>query len=130
MIVLDTHIWLWWLTLDDKPLKRSWQDAIARAESIGVSAISCFEVAWLVHRERVEISLALDVWFEAALDGSGITLLPLTPPVAQLAVELPEHHRDPFDRLIIATAIVNDAHLISADGRFPAYEQLEGRLVP
>jgi PIN domain nuclease of toxin-antitoxin system len=130
MIVLDTHIWLWWLTLDDKPLKRSWQDAIAGATSIGVSAISCFEVAWLVHRGRVEIPLALDMWFEAALAGSGVTLLPITPPVAQLAVELPEHHRDPFDRLIIATAIINDARLISADGHFPAYEQLEGRLIP
>ena len=61
MIVLDTHIWLWWLTLDDKPLKRSWHDAITSAASIGVSAISCFEVAWLVHRGRVEIPLTLDV---------------------------------------------------------------------
>lgn len=67
MIVLDTHIWLWWLKLDDNILKRSWRDAIASATSIGVSAISCFEVAWLVHHGRVEIPLTLDVWFEAAL---------------------------------------------------------------
>jgi PIN domain nuclease of toxin-antitoxin system len=130
MIVLDTHIWFRWLTPDDKPLKRSWRDAIAEAKLIGVSAVSCFEAAWLVQHDRVEISMALEEWFEVALDGSGVSLLPITPSVAQLAVELPEHHRDPFDRLIIATAIVNDARLISADGHFPAYEQLEGRLIP
>jgi PIN domain nuclease of toxin-antitoxin system len=130
VIVLDTHIWLWWLTLDDKRLKRNWQDTISKAKSIGVSAISCFEVAWLVHHERVEIPLALDAWFEAALGGSGVTLLPITPPVARLAAELPEHHRDPHDRLIIATAVVNDAHLLSADVHFPAYEELAGRLIP
>jgi PIN domain nuclease of toxin-antitoxin system len=96
---------------------------------IGVSAISCFEVAWLVRRGRVEIPVPLDVWFEAALDGSGIRLLPITPRVAQLAVELPEHHRDPQDRIIIATSIVNDGQLISADGNFPAYEELAGRLI-
>ncbi len=49
--------------------------------------------------------------------------------IAQLAVELPEHHRDPQDRIIIATAIVNDAQLISADSRFPDYEELKGRLL-
>lgn len=129
MIVLDTHAWIWWLTRDDKSLKRHWKDAIASAEAVGVSAISCFEVAWLVHRGRVEISIALDAWFEAALGGSGIRLLPITPRVAQIAVELPEHHRDPQDRLIIATAIANDAQLISADSQFPAYEELAGRLI-
>jgi PIN domain nuclease of toxin-antitoxin system len=129
MIVLDTHVWIWWLALDDKLLKQRWRDAIANADAVGVSAISCFEMAWLVQHDRVKIPVALDVWFETALDGSGIRLLPITPRVAQLAVELPEHHRDPQDRLIIATAIVNDAQLISADGHFPAYEELAGRLI-
>lgn len=129
MIVLDTHIWIWWLTPDDKSLKQSWRDAITNADEIGVSAISCFEMAWLVHRGRVEIPIALDAWFAAALDGSGVCLLPVTPRVARLAVELPEHHRDPQDRIIIATAIANDARLLSADGHFGAYEELEGRLI-
>lgn len=129
MIVLDTHAWIWWLALGDDSGKQSWRDAITNADTVGVSAISCFEVAWLVHRGRVEIPVALDTWFDAALDGSGIRLLPITPPIAQLAVELPEHHRDPQDRIIIATAIVNDARLISADSRFPDYEELKGRLL-
>lgn len=130
MIVLDTHIWIWWLTLNDKSLKPAWRDAVANADAVGVSAISCFETAWLVHRGRVEIPIALDAWFDAALDGSGVHLLPITPLVAQFAVELPEHHRDPHDRLIIATAIAYDAKLMSADGHFSDYEELAGRLIP
>lgn len=129
MIVLDTHIWIWWLTFNDRSLKQSWRDAITNADTIAVSAISCFEVAWLVNRGRVEIPVTLDAWFDAALEGSGVCLLPISPLVARLAVELPEHHRDPQDRLIIATAIANDTQLISADGRFPDYEELDGRLI-
>jgi len=71
----------------------------------------------------------LAVWLEAALEESGVTLLPITPRVSQFAVELPEHHRDPQDRIIIATAIASDAQLISADRRFLAYEELAGRLI-
>jgi hypothetical protein len=55
VIILDTHIWIWWLTLDDRSLKQSWRDAITNADTIAVSAISCSEVAWLVNRGRVEI---------------------------------------------------------------------------
>jgi PIN domain nuclease of toxin-antitoxin system len=129
MILLDTHIWIWWLSLDEKSCKKRWREAIENADAIGVSAISCFEVAWLVNRGRVEIPVALDAWFEAALDGSGVRLLPITPHIARLAVELPEHHRDPQDRIIIATAIANDAQLISADSHFPVYEELAGKLI-
>jgi len=56
-------------------------------------------------------------------------LLPITPRVARLAVELPEHHRDPQDRVIIATALAHDAKLMSLDGKFPLYAELAGRLV-
>jgi PIN domain nuclease of toxin-antitoxin system len=129
MIVLDTHIWLWWIGVDDIPLKQSWRDAMEGAEERGVSAISCFEVAWLVHRERVEIPMPLDEWFDAALDGSRIRLLPLSPLVARIAAQLPMHHRDPHDRIIIATAIAHDARLLSADRRFGEYRELDERLV-
>jgi PIN domain nuclease of toxin-antitoxin system len=129
LVVLDTHIWLWWLGHAERALKERWRDAITAADAVAVSAISCLEVAWLVHRGRVEIPVPLDDWFNAALGGSGILLLPITPLVARLAVALPEHHRDPQDRLIIATAIAHDCQLLSADGRFPDYEELRGRLI-
>ena len=118
MIVLDTHIWLWWINRDPSRLKPAWTARIESAEPVGVSAISCFEIAWLAHHGRIELPIPEDDWFDKALAGSGIALLPITPRIARTAVRLPEHHRDPQDRLIIATAMVHDAVLISVDEKF------------
>jgi PIN domain nuclease of toxin-antitoxin system len=60
---------------------------------------------------------------------SGIEILGITPQIAEKAVTLPEHHSDPQDRLIMATAIVHGAKLISADGKFVAYADLANLLV-
>ena len=129
MIVLDTHSWLWWIDRDPSRLKPAWTARIESAEPVGVSAISCFEIAWLTHHGRLELPLPEDDWFDKALAGSGVALLPITPRIARTAVQLPEHHRDPQDRLIIATALVHDAVLISVDEKFSAYAELTGRLI-
>ena len=129
MIVLDTHIWLWWINRDPSRLKPAWTARIESAEPVGVSAISCFEVAWLTDHGRIELPIPEDDWFDKALAGSGIALLPITQRIARTAVRLPEHHRDPQDRLIIATAMVHDAVLISVDEKFSAYAELTGRLI-
>jgi len=129
MIVLDTHVWLWWINEDQARLKPAWAARIDSAEPVGVSAMSCFEVAWLTHHGRIELTHPLAEWFDKALDGSGITLLPITPSIARIAVQLPEHHRDPQDRLIIATALAHKATLISVDEKFPLYVELAGHLL-
>lgn len=129
MIVLDTHIWLWWINQERSRLQPTWTARIESAEPVGVSAISCFEIAWLTHRGRIELPTNEDEWFDKALEGSGITLLPITPRIARTAVHLPEHHRDPQDRLIIATALAHGATLISVDGRFRDYTELAGHLL-
>ena len=94
-----------------------------------MSAISCFEVAWLERHGRIALPCPREVWFDQALDGSGITLLPLSPRIALLAVDLSEHHTDPQDRIIIATALVYDGSLMSIDTKFPLYTELTGRLL-
>lgn len=129
MIVLDTHIWLWWVNADQTRLKPEWAALIEEADDVGVSAISCFEIAWLSHHGRITLSLPLLEWMDKALGPSGIALMPVTPQVAEMAVTLPEHHSDPQDRLIIATACVHGAKLISADGKSPLYGELAGLLV-
>jgi PIN domain nuclease of toxin-antitoxin system len=115
MIVLDTHFWLWWVNQDAVQLKSGWIDRIEGGEEVGVFAISCFEVAWLERHGRIGLSCPREECFDKALSGSGVLLLPITPAIASRAVELPEHHRDPQDRLIIATALVHGATLISSD---------------
>ncbi len=129
MIILDTHIWLWWINQDQTRLKPAWMVRLNSAEPAGVSAISCFEVAWLAHHGRIELPGAAKDWFDKALDGSGIMLLPITPRIACIAVQLPEHHRDPQDRLIIATALTHNATLISVDDKFRLYAELAGCLL-
>jgi PIN domain nuclease of toxin-antitoxin system len=87
---------------------------------LAVSAISCFEVALLVKRGRLELPLPVAEWLMEALTNSGVESLPLTCEIAQRAVELPDIHRDPADHMIIATAIVHNASLASMDSVFAA----------
>jgi PIN domain nuclease of toxin-antitoxin system len=131
MIVLDTHIWLWWLNADDSASSSNagWRDLLSNADHVAVSAISCFEVAWLQKHDRIKLHISLSEWFEKATVGSGIYIMPITPKIAESAVGLPEHHSDPQDRLIIATAIVNQAQIISADSKFQQYEEIEDLLI-
>ena len=68
-------------------------------------------------------------WFEKALQGFGVMLLPITPQIAGMAVDLPEHHSDPQDRIIIATALAHEWQLMSADRKFPLYEELASCLL-
>jgi len=88
-----------------------------------------FEVAWLDAHNRIQLPCKRTNWFEKALEGSDINLLPITPAIAGLAVDLPEHHSDPQDRIIIATSLFHNGKLMSADGKFPLYKELDGRLV-
>ena len=129
MIVLDTHIWLWWVNNNLDLLGSARQETLQKSEQLAVCTISCLEIAWLDQHQRIVLPQSKADWFQKALSGSGILLLPITPTIASIAVELPEHHRDPQDRLIIATAIVHDADLMSADGKFPQYLEIKNRLL-
>lgn len=129
VIVLDTHIWYWWINLDFDRLSKEIIEAIENSPRVGVSAVSCFELALANKKGRLQLPLPLPVWFERALSGSDIELLALTPAIASGAASLSEVHRDPFDRMIIATTLEVDGLLVSVDGHFPAYSELSGRLL-
>jgi PIN domain nuclease of toxin-antitoxin system len=128
MILLDTHIWIRWLLPDD-PLPQNLIDLIEPADSLAVSSISCWEVVLLEKFHRIELPLPADEWLREALAGSGVTALPVTDTVAALAGQLPYHHKDPADRFIIATAVLNNIKLISFDSQFPAYAELNDLLI-
>ena len=130
MIVLDTHTWIWWLNGATDKLTDRWMNSIRNASHVAISAISCFEVAWLNHHNRIELPVELSQWFEKSTTGSGVEILPLTPEIAEVAVTLPEHHSDPQDRLIMATAIAHRCKLISADSKFDLYNEFVGLRIP
>lgn len=123
MIVLDSHVWVWWVHGDER-LTASQLEAVSagEADGIGVSAISCWEVAKLVERGRLALPCPLEQWFEQALNYPGVQLLPLTPEVAIESTRLPgEFHRDPADQMIVATARIYGCPLVTSDGKLPEY---------
>ena len=127
MILLDTHIWLWWL-LEPGKLSREQADALSADAFLtaAVAAVSCWEVAWLASRGRVELGQAPDRWFTAALDESNVELVPLSPRIAVDAVNLPgEFHKDPADRQIVATARALGCPLLTVDRKILAYPHVE-----
>jgi PIN domain nuclease of toxin-antitoxin system len=98
-------------------------------EQVAVSVISCFEIAQLVKRERLILPLPVNEWLQEALAPAGIELLPLLPAITCRAVDLTDIHKDPFDRMIIATALNYDAKLMSVDSHFKSYPELHGHLL-
>ena len=129
MIVLDTHIWVNWILGGDAALTPAVVDAMQAESHLAVSAISCFEVSLLVTRGKLELPYPVSEWLAEALANSGVESLPVTCEIANRAAMLPEIHRDPADRIIIATALMNDATLASMDSVFPSYKELQNRLV-
>lgn len=132
MILLDTHVWIWWVHGDPR-LPAAAQRSIQEHEDggLGVSVISCWEVANLVERNRIVLSVPLSDWIEQALQYPGIRLLGLTPQIAVESTQLPgDFHRDPADRILVATARSYECPLVTADElilRYPHVQVLAAR---
>ncbi len=127
MLVLDTHIWLWWVH-GDSQLPASYHDYIQAQEThgLGISAISCWEVAKLVEYNRLTLALPVIDWLDQALAYPGIQLLELTPRIAVESTQLPDtFHRDPADQIIVATARVYSCALVTLDRRIRAYPHVQ-----
>lgn len=126
MIVLDTHIWIWWA--DNNPrLTQQHREWIQQYQSqgLGVSMISCWEVAKLVENNRLAMSIAVDEWLAAALAYPGVQLLNLTIPIVVESTKLTGFHRDPADQLIVATARIYGCPLLTADSKILAYPDVQ-----
>jgi PIN domain nuclease of toxin-antitoxin system len=117
-LLLDTHILLWWLS-DDPHLPPAAREAIALPDSeVLVSAATVWEIAIKKAAGRLEVP---DDLLEA-IGANDFETLPITAIHAVLAGELPPHHSDPFDRMLIAQARTETLTLVSVDGRFPQYD--------
>jgi PIN domain nuclease of toxin-antitoxin system len=123
MILLDTHIWVWWVDNNQQLADRARhviQDNVPGG--LGVSIISCWEVAKLVEYGRLELACAIEEWMAQAVTYPGMQLLELTPQIAIESTKLPgSFHRDPADQIIVATARLNDIPLLTADSRILQY---------
>ena len=124
MIVLDTHVWLWWVAAPDR-LSPAAREAIDRADEIGIPAICAWEVAMLVERGRVRLDRPAARWVRAALDDDPRTTeVPLTATIAVRAAALGAEglHGDPADRFIYATARSVNAPLVTRDAALRSHD--------
>jgi PIN domain nuclease of toxin-antitoxin system len=124
LLLLDTHVWIWFM-LANAELGVSRRQAINRAAASGqlrVAAISVWEAALLASRGRVALGRPLAQWITEAVSAPGLSIEPLLPQTAAEGCSLPEaFHRDPADRLIVATARVANAILMTRDQRILDY---------
>lgn len=123
MIVLDTHIWVWWAADRDRLTEKQIATIEANeGDVIGISAITCWEVAKLIERGRIELTCPVEEWFDLALQYPGVKLLELTPTIAVDSTRLPgQFHRDPADQIIVATARTYQCPLVTSDEKIILY---------
>lgn len=123
MILLDTHIWVWWVSQSSSLTQQQQRTILAEQErGLGVSIISCWEVAKLVEVGRLQLTIPVLDWLTQALEQPGIQLLDLTIPIIVESTQLPgDFHRDPADQIIVATARIYDIPLLTSDDRITSY---------
>jgi len=125
-LILDTHAWFWLVNGEDR-LKRKRHllrvvDQAASRMNLYVSAISVWEISMLEAKGRVEFQSGCLKWVKEALSAPGIQLLPLTPEIAVESTRLPgTFHGNPADRILVASARIQHADLVTADEKIHAY---------
>jgi PIN domain nuclease of toxin-antitoxin system len=115
-LLLDTHVLLWWST-DSPRLQENARDAIRSAGRVVVSAASAWEAAIKARSGK----LTLNVPFDAVAEVNGFEKLPITFAHAAAVATLPEHHRDPFDRMLVAQAQTEGHTLVTHDRALEPY---------
>lgn len=123
LILLDTHMWYWWVGDSPRLLRRHRELIEAHClEGLGLSIISVWEVAKKHQLGKLELDRSLEDWLGAALIVPNLSLLPLSQEIIRDATALPGGFRsDPADELIVATARVLGLPLLTADKKLLDY---------
>lgn len=126
MILLDTHVLVWWVSNPEKLSTKAKRYIEREKDSTLVSSISVWEIYLLVKRKRLEFTIATDIWLEYVESLPHLTFIPVDNAVAATSVFLPEpFHKDPADRMIVATALIQDTAIITSDYRIRRYPHIK-----
>lgn len=124
-ILLDTHVWIWSQESPEELGSDARNTVADEANALFVSTTSSLEIARLVWGGRLTLAGQLETWISESLDALLAETVPLTHEIAIAAYNLPgEFHRDPADRMLVATAIVHDLAFMTADERILAYSHI------
>ena len=118
-LLLDTHAFIWY-SEDDFKLPESIKIEIETADRVYISIASLWEIAIKLSIGKLSLRSNYES-IESSLEPAGISLLPISFTDTVRIMNLPLHHRDPFDRILIAQAINNSLTLVSCDAAFTAY---------
>ena len=116
--LLDTHAWIWWVDQDARLGAKTIAvlDSLSRDQRPFLCDISLWEVAMLVERGRIELDLPLGEWLDAAAHPRSVQIVSITQRIAVAVAGLPDSfHRDPADRLIVATSRALGIPVLSHD---------------
>jgi len=120
-LLLNTHAFLWFIT-DDPQLSAAGKALIADPDNeILVSPASYWEIAIKVSIGKYPLTVPYDTFITQSIDGNGFTILPIEPRHTAVLTAMPFHHRDPFDRLLVAQAQVEKVSVVSHDGILDQY---------
>ncbi len=128
MIVLDTHIWLWFISKPEVLSKRAKKavSAAVKEKSVLISSISAWEVALLVIKKRLTLSLDVTDWIAKSEGLPFIQFIEISNSIAVKSVNLPQPlHPDPADRIIIATALSAGVPLVTKDKKLLNYPHVK-----
>ena len=118
-VLLDTQAFLWWVS-DDGRLSRRARTTIA-AEHGYLSSASCWEMAIKASLGELALDAPIERFVSEQLAANGLRMLEIELEDVARVAALPFHHRDPFDRLLVAQALRRDLRVVSADRAFTAY---------
>ena len=120
-VLVDTHVWIWSLA-DPNRLSPECRSLLSSSRNvIYLSAASAWELAIKAALGKIELPEPVETYVPTRMARQGITALPITHTHALTVSTLPPHHRDPFDRLLIAQAIVERLPILTADAAFDRY---------
>ena len=120
--MLDTHVWLWLQTTPERIRHEVVELLADRANTLLLSAASSWEIAIKYRLGKLPLPGPPAEYVPERMRLSGVTALPIEHAHALRVADIPEHHGDPFDRLIIAQAQLLNVPIVTADGQFLAYE--------
>ena len=128
MILLDTHVLIWYLSGSEEMSQTASNvvSASFRSRGVGIAAMTLWETAMLADRGRVVFDRDVRQWLEDLSGLPNFKTLPISSAIATLSTRLPgEFHKDPADRLIVATAIDRGVPLVTRDRRIRDYAHVD-----
>ncbi|OQY46988.1 MAG: PIN domain nuclease [Candidatus Parabeggiatoa sp. nov. 2] len=125
IFLLDTHTFLWFITANPKLSHRARMLIEDMANKRLLSVVSLWEITIKASQGKLKLSIPFTDLVTTQIQGNAINLLPITPEHLQVLFTLPFHHKDPFDRLLLAQAMTETIPIISKDAIFQQYADVQ-----